>query len=157
MLHKVDYNSPIGIIHITGTEQAVQSIMFTDRVLIEYDKQKSISGAVIDCYEQLNEYFQGKRKEFTFPYAFNGTNFQQTVWQALSNIPYAETCSYKELALAIGKEKAVRAVGSANGKNRLSIVLPCHRVIGASGKLTGYAGELWRKEWLLEHEKRNNV
>lgn len=157
MLHKLDYKSPIGIINITGTEQAISSILFTNQDSIQYDKQPSIPKVLIDCYEQLDEYFKGERQKFTFPYTYNGTVFQRAVWSALSHIPYAKTYSYKDVALEIGKEKAARAVGSANGKNILSIVIPCHRIIGVNGELTGYAGELWRKEWLLQHEKQNNV
>ena len=108
-----------------------------------------------ECYNQLDEYFKGKRHEFTFPYQLEGTSFQKMVWNALNEIPYSKTWSYKEIALSIGNEKAVRAVGSANGKNKLSIVIPCHRVIGSNGTLTGYAGGLWRKEWLLHHERVN--
>ena len=81
--------------------------------------------------------------------------FQKTVWEALTKIPYAKTGAYKDIAVSIGNEKAIRAVGSANGKNKLSIVIPCHRIIGSNGKLTGYAGGLWRKEWLLNHERNS--
>jgi len=101
----------------------------------------------------LDEYFKGQRFTFTFPYSVEGTNFQKQVWQALTKIGYAEIGTYKTIALSINNEKAIRAVGNANGKNKLSIVIPCHRIIGSNGTLTGYAGGLWRKEWLLQHEK----
>ena len=101
---------------------------------------------------QLKEYFEGKRTEFSFKINPAGTDFQQKVWQELLNIPFGKTCSYLELSKKLGDVKAIRAVASANGKNPLWIVVPCHRVIGSDGSLTGYAGGLWRKKWLLEHE-----
>lgn len=153
--YKVDYESPIGVIEIVGTREAIHSILFSEN-------QKSVNVfhaetplVLAECYNQLDEYFKGKRHEFTFPYQLEGTSFQKMVWNALNEIPYSKTWSYKEIALSIGNEKAVRAVGSANGKNKLSIVIPCHRVIGSNGTLTGYAGGLWRKEWLLHHERVN--
>ena len=153
-LHQLDYVSPIGLIEIIGTEEAVYSILFAERdqpvKLIGEETPESLKL----CLQELDEYFKGERFEFTFPYAYEGTDFQKTVWHALKEIPYAKTGSYKDIAATIGNEKAIRAVGSANGKNKLSIVIPCHRIIGSNGKLTGYAGGLWRKEWLLEHEKR---
>ncbi|WHY86991.1 methylated-DNA--[protein]-cysteine S-methyltransferase [Neobacillus novalis] len=152
-LHKLDYESPIGVIEILGTTEGVCSIMFSEREQAENSKQVETPKVLVECFEQLDEYFKGVRQEFTFPYNFEGTNFQKTVWNALTEIAYAETGSYKDIAVSIGNEKAIRAVGSANGKNKLSIVIPCHRIIGSNGKLTGYAGGLWRKEWLLEHEK----
>lgn len=151
--YKVHYASPIGVIEIIGTEQAVQSILFVENESGAEWGQAETPTPLIDCYNQLDEYFRGIRHEFTFPYELKGTDFQREVWSALTEIPYAKTQSYKELAVTIGNEKAIRAVGSANGKNKLSIVIPCHRVIGSNGTLTGYAGGLWRKEWLIEHEK----
>lgn len=153
IMHKLDYESPIGVLEIIGTHEAITSIMFTDD-----DKKVNLPNAetpevLTECYNQLDEYFKGTRREFTFAYQFKGTDFQKTVWQALREVPYAETGTYMGLAANIGNEKAIRAVGSANGKNKLSIVIPCHRIIGSNGKLTGYAGGLWRKEWLLQHEK----
>ncbi|MEC1178402.1 methylated-DNA--[protein]-cysteine S-methyltransferase [Metasolibacillus meyeri] len=148
--YKLYYESPLGTIEIMGTEKAIVSILFVEQ---ENTLQVEVPQILTDCYNQLNEYFKGIRQKFTFSYQFEGTDFQKTVWQALTEIPYAETVSYKDIALTIANEKAVRAVGSANGKNKLSIVVPCHRIIGSNGKLTGYAGGLWRKEWLLQHEK----
>jgi methylated-DNA-[protein]-cysteine S-methyltransferase len=101
---------------------------------------------------QLQEYFAGTRKTFDFKLNPSGTEFQQKVWQELLNIPYGKTTSYLGLSKKLGDVKAIRAVASANGKNPLWIVVPCHRVIGSDGSLTGYAGGLWRKQWLLEHE-----
>ena len=101
---------------------------------------------------ELNEYFDGKRNDFTFQLKASGTDFQQKVWKSLLEIPFGKTMSYMELSKKLGDVKAIRAVASANGKNMLWIVVPCHRVIGTDGSLTGYAGGLWRKKWLLEHE-----
>ncbi len=106
-------------------------------------------------YTQLLEYFDGKRKQFDVPYRLNGTEFQKKVWSALCDIPYGETRSYKDIAIAVGNEKASRAVGMANNKNPITIIVPCHRVIGTSGKLVGYAGGLTMKEFLLTMEGEN--
>ncbi|MBP2242027.1 methylated-DNA-[protein]-cysteine S-methyltransferase [Cytobacillus eiseniae] len=151
-MHKLDYQSPIGVLEIIGTDEAIHAILFSERETAQ-PQNGEVPEALMSCYRQLDEYFQGKRQDFTFPYTYEGTDFQKQVWNELTSIPYAETGSYKKIAEQIGNEKAVRAVGTANGKNKLSIVIPCHRIIGANGKLTGYAGGLWRKEWLLQHEK----
>ena len=105
------------------------------------------------CITELDSYFEGNLRHFTFPYKITGTDFQSKVWNELLNIPFGETISYCELSKRIKNPAAVRAVGSANGSNPLSIVVPCHRVIGSNGKLIGYGGGLWRKKWLLDHEK----
>jgi methylated-DNA-[protein]-cysteine S-methyltransferase len=105
------------------------------------------------CLTQLDEYFQGDRQVFTIPTEQSGTVFQQQVWQQLSQISYGETRSYSDIARQIGNRTAVRAVGAANGRNQLWLVIPCHRVIGSNGQLSGYAGGVWRKQWLLEHEQ----
>jgi methylated-DNA-[protein]-cysteine S-methyltransferase len=151
--YKLDYQSPIGVIKIMGTHEAISSILFSEECKKTNFLDAETPQVMAECYNQLDEYFKGGRYEFTFPYKCEGTAFQKTVWNALIEIPYAETGSYKDIAVSIGNEKAIRAVGSANGKNKLSIVIPCHRVIGSNGKLTGYAGGLWRKEWLLQHER----
>lgn len=109
-----------------------------------------------EAVTQLNDYFLGKRKDFTFKLNPKGTEFQQKVWQELLQIPYGKTMSYMDLSKKLGDVKAIRAVASANGKNPIWIVVPCHRVIGSDGSLTGYAGGLWRKKWLLEHENPTN-
>ncbi|WEG12862.1 methylated-DNA--[protein]-cysteine S-methyltransferase [Pullulanibacillus sp. KACC 23026] len=152
-MYKMDYESPIGFIEVIGTHEAIVSILFCEKDKKENGVQTDTPPVLIECYNQLDAYFKGNRRDFTFPYQLEGTSFQKTVWEALIGIPYAETGSYKEIAVAIGNEKAIRAVGSANGRNKLSLVVPCHRVIGSNGKLTGYAGGLWRKAWLLHHEK----
>ncbi|MCM3719037.1 methylated-DNA--[protein]-cysteine S-methyltransferase [Fictibacillus phosphorivorans] len=148
---KLDYQSPIGVIEIISSEERIQSIMFVDRNVMEH--QPDIPKLLRDCYNQLDEYFKGERQQFILPYEQKGTLFQQSVWNELIKIPFAETVSYRDIACSLQNEKAIRAVGSANGKNRLSIIIPCHRIIGSNGTLTGYAGGLWRKEWLLNHEK----
>lgn len=151
-LHKLEYKSPIGIIEIMGTNEAIYSIMFSERDVVTDSVQDESPKILKDCLHQLDQYFKGERHEFTFPFTFEGTDFQKTVWNALTKVPCAERMSYKDIAVLIGNEKSVRAVGNANGKNKLNIVIPCHRIIGSSGKLTGYGGGLWRKEWLLQHE-----
>lgn len=145
-----------GVLEIIGTEEAISSIMFAEQDIVVHSLTEVTPAVLKDCYVQMDEYFKGKRREFSFPYTSIGTDFQKSVWNALTTVPYGETGTYKDIAIAIGNEKAIRAVGSANGKNKLSIVIPCHRIIGTNGKLTGYAGGLWRKEWLLEHEKGIN-
>lgn len=148
------YPSPIGILEIKGTVEVVKSILFLDNEDMPISNDfKQVPTVLKECYSQLDEYFNGKRREFTIPYGVEGTHFQKTVWAALSTIPYGKVHSYKELALLVGKENGSRAVGNANRLNKLSIVIPCHRIIGSNRQLTGYAGGLWRKQWLLQHEK----
>ncbi|WP_432353618.1 methylated-DNA--[protein]-cysteine S-methyltransferase [Sporosarcina sp. A2] len=152
---RAEYQSPVGVIEIVGTKKAIISILFLDSEAVENGITDATFQVVKDCYNELDEYFNGTRKEFTVPYRNEGTEFRRNVWQALTDIPYAQTASYRDIACSIGNEKAVRAVGTANGKNKLSIIIPCHRIIGSNGTLTGYAGGLWRKEWLLAHEKKH--
>lgn len=111
------------------------------------------AGLIRMLQQQLDEYFSTKRKKFTLPILLNGTPFQQKIWKKLQEIPYGVTTTYRDLAADAGDPMAVRAVAAANGANRLAILIPCHRVIGSDGKLTGYAGGLWRKDWLLNHER----
>ena len=151
--YKLDVETPIGILEIIGTEQVVQSILFVEREGTQ-SPESDIPNVLRQCREELDAYFRGKRMTFTFPTEQIGTTFQHDVWDALQTIPYAETASYRELAERVKRPTAVRAVGATNGRNKLSIVVPCHRVIGSNGKLTGYAGGIWRKEWLLQHEKQ---
>ncbi|GLC29891.1 methylated-DNA--[protein]-cysteine S-methyltransferase [Clostridium omnivorum] len=152
-ISKAYYNSPIGIIEIKGTEEGILSILFEEEIE-NNEGTVYVSEVVKDCLKQLDEYFTGRRKEFNVNYIFEGTDFQKKVWNALTSIPFGRTATYKDIAEAVGSPKAVRAVGSTNSKNLVSIIVPCHRVIGTNGKLTGYAGGLWRKEWLLNHEKK---
>lgn len=147
------YDSPIGIIEITASDDAVLSIMFADSAK-ETDFKPEVLKKTI---RQLDEYFRGTRRDFDIKYEMQGTEFQKRVWKALTEIPYGETMSYKEMAVKIGNEKAARAVGSANSKNAISIIVPCHRVIGSDKSLTGYAGGIDRKKWLIEHERRGFI
>lgn len=142
------YESPIGLVEIGGTEAAITSLYFVDLPCPDYATHATVQAAV----EQLAEYFAGTRKTFDLPLDFYGTTFQQQVWRQLLHVPYGVTASYQEIALALGNAKATRAVGAANGANPISIIAPCHRIVGSNGKLTGYGGGLWRKEWLLKHE-----
>ena len=153
MYYQLDYHSPIGMIEITATAQYITAVLFVAREQVAFEQTPSTPEVLNNCYQQLDEYFKGERQQFTVPYKYEGTAFQKQVWQALATIPFGETASYKDIAQQIGNEKAVRAVGMTNSKNQISIIIPCHRVIGKNGKLTGYAGGLWRKEWLLKHEK----
>ena len=149
-VYKVYYSTEIGVLEIVSDEESVLAINFVENEGEATERPEILKKA----YEQVVEYFEGKRKEFDLKLFFKGTDFQRKVWQELTRIPYGESVSYRNIAEAIGNEKAVRAVGSANGRNAIPIVVPCHRVIGSSGKLTGYAGGLWRKEWLLRHESK---
>jgi methylated-DNA-[protein]-cysteine S-methyltransferase len=143
------YNSTIGLIEVTGTEEGILSVHFVEDAAT---KNPENHPCVRECVEQLEEYFRGSRKEFTVNVILQGTDFQKQVWQQLMKIPFGEVVSYQDIAAAIGQPKAYQAVGNANGKNKISIIIPCHRVLGSDGKLTGYGGGLWRKEWLLQHE-----
>jgi methylated-DNA-[protein]-cysteine S-methyltransferase len=146
--------TPIGYICIQAGDETVHAVLF-----IKKDKEHETAVSkhtnhplIQNCITQLNEYFDGSRKIFNLPLQQDGTLFQHKVWNQLLKIDYGRTISYLELSKQIGDVKAIRAVGTTNGKNQLAIIVPCHRVIGSDGKLTGYAGELWRKKWLLEHE-----
>jgi len=147
------YDSPLGLLSIEASESIVHSILF-----MKDEKPLTTSThaplIVNNCKKVLDEYFAGTRKTFQFPFQQFGTAFQQSVWDELIQIPFGKTISYLELSKRIGNTKAVRAVGTTNGKNQLCIVVPCHRVIGSNGQLVGYGGELWRKKWLLEHEAK---
>jgi methylated-DNA-[protein]-cysteine S-methyltransferase len=151
---KAFHESEIGLIEIIGTEAGLTSLNFVDDSMGD---SAGVHPTLRKCVAQLAAYFKGTRREFELELAPEGTPFQQQVWRELLNIPYGRTVSYLEIARAIGNEKAVRAVGAANGQNPISIIIPCHRVIGANGKLTGYGGGLWRKEWLLNHERNFSV
>jgi methylated-DNA-[protein]-cysteine S-methyltransferase len=143
------YFSPLGLIEITASPTGIASVSF-----VEHKRPgTSEPHPLLDrCVAQLGEYFNAGRSSFDLPLDPRGTEFQQAVWQELCNIPFGKTISYLDLALKVGDKNSTRAVGSANGKNPIGLIVPCHRVIGNDGKLTGYAGGLWRKQWLLEHE-----
>ena len=142
------YSSPVGLLNISGSDAGIRSILYGDFVK-ENDK---VPDSLVECIQQLDEYFNGRRKVFNLLLDAEGTDFQLRIWELLKEIPFGKTLSYLELARISGDIKAVRAVGHANGQNKLNIVVPCHRVIGSNQKLVGYGGGLWRKEWLLKHE-----
>lgn len=141
--------TPLGACEITGDEAGISKIHVLDA---DAKPSTEIPAPLADAVQQLSEYFDGSRREFDFKLNPQGSDFQQSVWRELLNIPFGKTVSYMEITKKLGDVKAIRAVASANGKNPLWIVVPCHRVIGTDGSLTGYAGGLWRKKWLLEHE-----
>lgn len=141
--------TPLGFAKIVGDNDGISEIT----ILNSEEKETDIIPVNLeDCVMQLNEYFQGDRTHFDLKLNPHGTDFQRSVWSELNHIPYGKNISYLELSRQLGDEKAIRAVANANGKNPLWIVIPCHRVIGSDGSLTGYAGGLSRKQWLLEHE-----
>ena len=152
MTQIVFLNSPLGITKIVGDANGISEISVSDEGEVSVSIPKELEPAVI----QLQDYFEGKRTHFNLKLNPKGTEFQQRVWQELLNIPFGKTLSYLELSKKLGDVKAIRAVAAANGKNPLWIVVPCHRVIGTDGSLTGYAGGLGRKKWLLEHENPTN-
>jgi len=143
------YKTPIGMARIVGDNDGISSITVTDS---GEESSTSIPNCLQECVTQLEEYFQKKRTVFNLKLNPQGTDFQKEVWQSLHQISYGTTKSYQKQSEDMGAVKAIRAIASANGKNPLWIVIPCHRVIGSNGSLTGYAGGLWRKRWLLEHE-----
>lgn len=160
------FTTPLGPMFACATTEGVCLLDFTDRRMLETEFKDlcRLLGAVIlpgnnphldHLQSELTEYFAGKRQIFTTPLQTPGTDFQQSVWEVLQKIPYGETRSYKEQAIALGNPKAVRAVATANGRNRVGIVIPCHRVIGSDGSLVGYGGGLQRKKWLLDLEAKS--
>ena len=166
----IDYlATPIGQLRIVANDQGVCEIRFVEtaespnlevkkRTIVNHSavpQLKTTHPILTRCKQQLAEYFLGQRETFDLPLAPTGSEFQQNVWQQLCHVGFGETRSYADIAEQVGRPKAVRAVGSANGRNPISIIIPCHRIIGSNGKLTGYAGGLHRKAWLLNHERRD--
>ncbi|MCF0060969.1 methylated-DNA--[protein]-cysteine S-methyltransferase [Dyadobacter chenwenxiniae] len=156
--------TPLGTMFACATDQGICLLEFTYRKMLETEFKtlsKLLNAVIIQgpnrhfhlLRTQLNEYFEGKRKVFTVPLFMPGTEFQQQVWQELQNIPFGSLRSYKQQSISLAKPECVRAVANANGMNRISIIVPCHRVIGENGALTGYGGGLWRKQWLLDLER----
>lgn len=143
------YKTPIGIAKIIGNNDGIISVTVLDQ---ETEIPKTTPTKLKDCVQQLDEYFKGERTNFSLKLNPQGTVFQQKVWNELQNVPFGKTRSYLEQSKKLGDVKAIRAVASANGKNPIWIIIPCHRIIGSNGSLTGYAGGIWRKKWLLEHE-----
>lgn len=153
---RLSYKSPVGWLRITTTSDGVREVLFRDTEDDEKDRDASAALApdalCLETQKQLEEYFAGKRKTFDLPLDIAGSDFQRKVWKELLAIPFGKTISYRELSIRIGNVKAIRAVGHANGQNPLPILVPCHRVIGSDGSLTGYGGGLWRKKDLLALE-----
>src|SRR5450759_4593476 len=165
MIKTTKIETPLGEMVAGATDEGVCLLEFTDRRMLptEYkDLTRQLKTTVEDgenkhlkiLRKQLKEYFDGRRKEFSVPLVTPGSEFQQAVWKELQNIQFGSTRSYQEQAIALNRPDSVRAIANANGMNRISIVIPCHRVIGSNGRLTGYGGGLKRKRWLLDHEKK---
>ncbi len=149
-IYRAYYRSEIGLLEITGTQKEILSVNFVKK---KGQAEATLSPALKTCLRQLDEYFRGKRRKFSVRLRLEGTAFQKRVWGELLKVGYGKTASYRDIAIAAGRPKAVRAVGNTNRLNPVSIIVPCHRIIGSDGKLVGYGGGLWRKEWLLEHER----
>ena len=143
------YKTPIGTAKIIGNENGISSVTVIDEAI---DTTLNIPQNLQSCFQQLDEYFAGTRKDFQLKLNPKGTEFQQKVWDELLNVSFGKTRSYLEQSKKLGDPKAIRAVATANGKNPIWIIIPCHRIIGSDGSLTGYAGGIWRKKWLLAHE-----
>jgi AraC family transcriptional regulator, regulatory protein of adaptative response / methylated-DNA-[protein]-cysteine methyltransferase len=159
------FTTPLGPMITVGNEHGIYLLEFADRKMLEkelkqiknYFKLQIFPGTnkhIENLKIQIKEYFDGARQNFDIPMATQGTGFQEKVWSILKDIPYGTTRSYSDVAILLGSPKAVRAVGRAIGSNRISIIIPCHRVIGATGQITGYGGGIWRKRWLLNHENK---
>ena len=151
------YHSPLGAIRVSGTDSYISEMLFEDEPRQHADENTNtgeIPQLIIEAIEQLIQYFHGERRVFDLPINQAGTDFQQRVWHELVNIPYGKTISYLELSRRLGDPKVIRAAASANGKNNICIIVPCHRVIGSNRELVGYGGGLWRKRRLLELENK---
>ncbi len=148
------YESPVGLLKIGGTDNYITELSFLDNSNQLTYGVPGVSDILHQCTEQLIEFFQGRRKSFDIPIHQEGTDFQQNVWNELLQIPFGKTISYLDLAKRMGDPKATRAVAGSNGKNKIAIIVPCHRVIGTDKSLVGYSGGMQRKKWLLQHEFR---
>jgi methylated-DNA-[protein]-cysteine S-methyltransferase len=149
-IYRAYYRSEIGLLEITGTQKEVLSVNFVKK---KGRAKITLSPALKTCLRQLDEYFRGKRQKFSVRLRLDGTAFQNRVWRELLKVGFGKTASYRDIAKAAGRPKAVRAIGNTNRLNPVSIIVPCHRIVGSDGKLVGYGGGLWRKAWLLEHER----
>ncbi|GAB3893686.1 methylated-DNA--[protein]-cysteine S-methyltransferase [Larkinella knui] len=152
-MYTTTIHTPVGLAVISGNEDGITSVRCTHEPVID---SPFVPAVLHKCARQLEEYFLNRRRSFDIPLHPQGTPFQRSVWQMLAEVPYGKTMSYMELTRRLGDEKAIRAVAAANGKNPIWIIIPCHRIIGSNGDLTGYAGGLGRKKWLLEHEQVAN-
>jgi methylated-DNA-[protein]-cysteine S-methyltransferase len=149
------YHSPIGQICITAEDSCITELVFIDNnISAAIDADEDLPTVIHQCVDELLEYFSGTRRTFTVPINQNGTEFQQRVWKELYEVPFGKTLSYAELAKKLGDPKVIRAAASANGKNKIAIIVPCHRIIGTDQSLVGYAWGKARKRWLLQHEFR---
>jgi len=148
------FSSPVGFLKLEADDTHLVSVQFVDEKGFVPPKTLVVSGILKQAVSELTEYFSGKRRHFTVAVKHTGTDFQLSVWHALATIPYGKTVPYQDVAIKVGNAKAVRAIGRTNGLNAIAIVVPCHRVIGKSGKMVGYASGVWRKEWLLAHEQK---
>ena len=167
VIHMTEFVTPLGAMLAGATSEGICVLEFSNRIRLEReftDLQKILNAVMLPGRNQhldqleneLTEYFDGSRKTFTVPLHIPGNAFSQFVWKTLQEIPYGKTCSYKEQADKMNNPKAIRAIAAANGKNRLAIIIPCHRVIGSNGSMTGYAGGIDKKIWLLRFEKENS-
>jgi methylated-DNA-[protein]-cysteine S-methyltransferase len=152
------YEAPFGVVTVVGSDLGIRFVMFSNDAHPKPLEMLHISDieihvSVNDAITQLEEYFAGSRLDFELPLDLQGTEFQVAAWNALAEIPYGRTASYGQQAASIGRSKAVRAIGGANGRNPVAIVLPCHRIVGADGSLTGFGGGIEVKKWLLDHEQ----
>lgn len=152
MSDKTYYHSPLGWVEIQASQDAITSLVFCNE---RKDNEHNDSAILADCVGQLEAYFTGQLTKFDIPVSQTGTEFQKKVWNVLMDIPFGTTVSYGDVAKMLHHPQAVRAVGAANGKNKIWIIVPCHRVIGANGSMTGYTGGIERKKWLLNHESQN--
>lgn len=144
------YSSPIGWIEITATGEGIASVLFVEKQTAAVSENPP--EYILKCQTQLDEYFKGTRRTFDLPLIVKGTQFQMQVWEELAHIPYGKLTTYKALAHKLKTPAAIRAIGNANSRNQLCLIIPCHRVVGSDTNLVGYAGGIWRKEWLIEHE-----
>ncbi len=150
------YNSPVGELELAQEGEELLWVKFLETQKEKRPKHQATESTLFKkAIDQLDLYFKNELEVFDLPLSLRGTDFQKEVWQKLTLIPFGKTISYLTLSKQVGDVKAIRAVASTNGKNRFAIIIPCHRVIGTDGSLTGYAGDLWRKKWLLEHELKN--
>lgn len=155
MTHAAFLESPIGWLRVLADETALRAVDFVESAGAGRGAEEPARPPVlVEALAELEAYFRGDRTSFSVPLRLEGTTFQRRVWGRLLRVPYGRTTTYRDLAAAVGNPRATRAVGGANHRNPVSIIVPCHRVIGADGRLTGYGGGLWRKEWLLRHERR---
>ncbi|RYY70476.1 MAG: methylated-DNA--[protein]-cysteine S-methyltransferase [Chitinophagaceae bacterium] len=156
----VYYKSPIGLLKLSGEQNSLTEVLFvsTEKNGIDEGSIENFDPPALpilqQTIQQLNEYFEGRRMDFDLALAQTGTAFQQKVWNGLMTIKAGSNLSYLSFSKRLGDVKAIRAVGTANGRNKISIIVPCHRVIGSNGSLVGYGGDLWRKKWLLDHEAK---